>query len=1455
MPTGTQSAAPTPEQIAAAAAARRRLGLGSAERSPSPLPTAAVPTPPPSTGSSGFLGFLDAVTPEFMEPIARGAGRGLAAIDKPISDRVGFSIPDLPGPVDEIGNFLIQEATRPTNALIALGGVGAAGRVANLGFKGAKPIAGFIAPVGGSNFATRLAAETAAVGGFSGVNRLVDEQLPEGTPTSVRVALGLGTGLLGGAGATTALRSGARRAVGRDIFAPPAIGRRLRQTREEPGERIGELLKARTAEQIEVATRRELTIDDVLGESTRLRQASTGTVQQQTEVMVARAARAIDTMPDIRVDETGNEVFDGIRRLNSDVTEPAYVQEVLEYGSTRFDLTPAQERALDDIADAYTSLRTERGLFGVEVEEAALGEGQMFVSRKVLDDKTRVRVEGKGKTFKRAREFERQFPDPLLAIRAGVVYDNPLQAIEEFSERTLRDAATAHIIRLLKTHFGQTPQDRITKDLGGALASMRRKVYGRRRTLQSRAGGAKQRQQELDRLERETQQATNRLTARDEVLNALEADTLDPESLVSLVRTARASAADSRTLASKLRGVRDLLSSAKRKLSSSDRALLKKVEDLDAASRRFDKVMDKFADVEQLAKGTGFSKASRQRRSGQRQILKEMNHIEREMETIIRGSEKLDARVNSLLEDRDILEDLGRDAKAAFQESLGDITESVKLNMRLRAAELEVRAARLEEGRAVTRGQRGATRLQEQLGRVTKTKAEIDALDDEIKRIRRQWDSIQAEAAVIPEGRARLQVSVAPSLINVDFPDTDIQALTRWMDEGRIPDNQSGRITGKIRAANRVLIPLRATADISSTFNQLAAFATGNPRRFVKNFGIAIRDMLNFKHYDAYLAENAQDAAAHGVAILGRGRRATSDFEFDNWFHRVPVLNQVLGPAQRHFQAFTTRMRVDVYNDLVGANAARGNNLDDLARDEMARGLNRISGIATSRAGDIETLVEFAPNFMRSGLETVWAALASGDIDGQIARQYLRNMTMFATVTTATYAVASGRDPKEVLQPLNTAALKHGEIRLNPNFLTVRVPGVEQDVSLMGRFDSMARLFVLAADVGRGVISERDAVPLVEGIDFLARTKGSPTLTTMWNTFTGTTFTGEDPLSPSGLASEILPFSFAALVSDAESGYQVAAGGALINALGAKSNPVTPYEQLQVAAQSMFDKDLDSLTGLERDALEASLPTIAKRFKSQNERFARGGDEKAKARIENDEIDADRLTEEANLALALQAREIDSHQFSTRLDELQHDSAILKQKVFDVLDVDFLGPRSAPGKALEAWYRTFDDAKLGGTDVIDFDLRDQLEASLFLAIDAGQFGDAATARQYITERSRPIHTDPLVQQYFAAKNALSNSSYYSLRDDVFARRGRPAQAIDPRIQRYGDLVIAVDAAERAGDIRLASRLGRIQRAIDSESTRLRDRLILQQPELAEALVITGRRSATSPVIRRALRRR
>ena len=156
-------------------------------------------------------------------------------IDRPISERLGIRIPDLPGPFDEAGNLALQELTRPSTLGIALGGVGLAGKLgrgASLARQAAARSTGAqraalrglgagarvgqfaVAPVAGArglSFPTRLAAEAGTVAGFRAASEKTAESIPETAPGLFKIGAPLAVGLLGGLGGARATMGAMKR--------------------------------------------------------------------------------------------------------------------------------------------------------------------------------------------------------------------------------------------------------------------------------------------------------------------------------------------------------------------------------------------------------------------------------------------------------------------------------------------------------------------------------------------------------------------------------------------------------------------------------------------------------------------------------------------------------------------------------------------------------------------------------------------------------------------------------------------------------------------------------------------------------------------------------------------------------------------------------------------------------------------------------------------------------------------------------------------------------------------------------------------------------------------------------------------------------------------------------------------------------------------------------------------
>ena len=201
--------------------------------------------------ASGFR----AVVPEPVRDVGGNVLRTAWNVaDTPLSQRVGFKIPEMRGPLDEIGNFVTQEATRPSNYALAAASFltgGAAtpalfgsqlamrtaggraitaaarpltqrlgGSLTRAALQGSAPkramarmAGGIIEPASGlgtRGLGSRVGAEVATAAGARGAQEWADQKLEEaGASKGWRIGLGLTAGLAGGMGGAM----GSRRAL------------------------------------------------------------------------------------------------------------------------------------------------------------------------------------------------------------------------------------------------------------------------------------------------------------------------------------------------------------------------------------------------------------------------------------------------------------------------------------------------------------------------------------------------------------------------------------------------------------------------------------------------------------------------------------------------------------------------------------------------------------------------------------------------------------------------------------------------------------------------------------------------------------------------------------------------------------------------------------------------------------------------------------------------------------------------------------------------------------------------------------------------------------------------------------------------------------------------------------------------------------------------------------------
>lgn len=677
----------------------------------------------------------------------------------------------------------------------------------------------------------------------------------------------------------------------------------------------------------------------------------------------------------------------------------------------------------------------------------------------------------------------------------------------------------------------------------------------------------------------------------------------------------------------------------------------------------------------------------------------------------------------------------------------------------------------------------------------------------------------------------------APQLTNYAFSEGTAKTITEYFARGVLPENQLGKGMTALGKANRVLTPARAILDASGTFNQNAIIAATNPLMFVnslvKSFGSAVSD----KSYRSFYADPTTGEVGRYVTILGEGVSA-ADFQFGESLRRLPVIKHL----QRQFEHIGNENRKALFNDTIDVLRRNGQVIDEATKIAVGRGIDRITGIAAGKAGDIEAAALFAPNFLRSMIENVMAAATNNGIEGQIARQYLSRYVATGMTLTAMAAITQGRELKEVLNPLDPYGLKQGEIRLNPNFATVRVAG--QDVSMFGAYDSLARLAMVAGDATFRSVAEQDATQLADFFGFALRTKGSPMIAHATNFVYGSTFSGENPASMMGLVEGTIPFTFADLVQsyrEGDSPTEVGAGF-FTSFMGLKSRTQTASERRDEVARAMFnDRPFEELSGEEKQELALASPELMERVDKTLQRRAASGDVSAKARVQRADLDAERMAKETETFAAHQEGKITRQQMAEGLDKLQQEYAVRKEQTDRALGINY-EDGSLTSKAVSRYYETFKDAEIAPGQ-IDWELQSLLEAALYGDITAGKYGDPVVARKMVDERAKPLHS-PEVEWYWKNKQLIQEAGYYDLIEKVFEQnRIAASRAAGKPVATLGAFIREMAIAEASNDARQLRRMMIVQSRIDSKTSRLRKQARRKNDDLDRALVNNGRVAA------------
>lgn len=1476
--------------------------------------------PSNSPQMAGRLGSPPASDPSWWDSnlgrALSSAGRAFSFVDKPISERLGVKIGPMAGPLDEIGNFLLEEGSRPTNLLALVPGLGVASKVAKFAPRIGKA-AGIVegagkfafSPISQSanpliRYGTEIGMGAVARGGAEIAENFIGEDASTPAKVGANIAGGLAGVLLGRRVASSV----AEKTFGKDVLglANPVMSVRGKEQYGQglvgpPEKLLGEFLQVPSPDSLNNKTIRELTstggwgagAEGILSRVKRSLPSVINSLDYQAKGAFKRMGWNEDYFTlgrELTTDANGKTVEkilpDNLVKASKDKGN-AYIKDVngkfipladaIEFKS-KYALSPEQIKAIDDYNLLTGRIYNERSVFGIESKMADLETDQVFAPRLALS--SRKGTEFNADSFSNTRaapgltggpaQNERAYKTAIDGINAGIIYADPVTTFNRYATSNFENIAQTYAASL-KALSGDTANLRFTASNGPKfleqLASAREvasklidSATGKRKTAARQEVSANLLDKEYERALENSQKAGQRVLSQQDKL-AVERDffkNASPETITELHAQLRSNESARVKLAVEIgknlksvEGLKGALTVDTRELKKVFNQFEKQTAAVEKAENAVTKAQDTLAGLDNAT-----PKQVERAEIKLRTKLTELAHLEEDFlnkNISLNKAQDLNDAIALELDDAILTGKYkGEESLSQRQEFVDNLKEQRavnKGNALISRLEQGVKDANDEVGRLDREAARTGKKSAAWFKKYEATKLAVADLEGQVVTARANVDQFKDKIASIRErtrdaaaGRVGISQEVAPLLRGRDFLPEDAEVITKFFTTGLPATTQLGRASSTLKNINTQITPIRAMADMSSVLNQIGGQFFSAPAIFVKNFGKSVADLINPAAYREYAAQpSTENAVRRGIAFMGPGAR-TSDFELGSWFERVPILREL----SEHFRVFSTRNRIDMFNSLTDAATKAGKPLSAFEEEQIARSINRFTGVSTGRAGDIETLVEFAPNFLRSGIETVISATMNGGLEGQVARKYISNMVIGAEMMAVGTAMAQGRPIEEVANPFDKKAMERGEFKLNPNFGTIRVHG--QDISLFGRWDSLARMAALSNNGVANLVSGNGYEQLLKGVGQQITTKGSPLIGLAQAVGTGNTYEGNDPFSVAGAAEQILPFTVSGYASDVSRNMRTgdstgaalgnALPGAALNFFGAKARELTPFEQMNNASLGEYGKSLDEVTGVQRQALDKKFPNIALAYQDQDERLAKGGSKESKARIERKGVDTERLDNEAKAWADFQAGSSTPKQMADSLDEYQRQAVYQKQQIDESNGIEY---RATTGErsALSAYYKTFDDAsKVPGR--VDYDLRDQLEAELMADIEAGKYGDKVKAKAFIEERKVAEHA-PGADSYFKAKKYIRDAGYYDARDTAFNRfAGLAASAGGGQsIDSYGDLVQQITLITNAKGSAGAARLNAIKSRIDAVSDPIRDRMRLRDPMLDESLLLTG----------------
>jgi uncharacterized coiled-coil DUF342 family protein len=871
---------------------------------------------------------------------------------------------------------------------------------------------------------------------------------------------------------------------------------------------------------------------------------------------------------------------------------PGFSDLAENFGFYRDYMNPEQVRVMEQLRDA---LRPVQGLADeLQVPLLQFADEGFYVPRGAVSDGVELVGTGKGSgaaSFAKPRIFKTHAEGLLHAIDNGYTYPSLQQTLKAHMSDLGTRSGLKHVGRYfteaVDPYTGQrvssTAASRIPADIRATIEGTRGKIIAAKRTITGqdiRTGMAGREAGRalgtLDRAVVRTGRAGERVETASEGFTP------------NAVRDARddlaEAIADTKDFAFRMGENKVRLQQATSGLTRSERGLFDAVDELSETVAEADRFLQTAA-----SQGSVLDV-----RAAGRQADRLTNRVVKMADK----AEAAEAKVDGLIEQRQILRDLSTGARAETLAARKLERNAMDQRRTIGSLEREWRALKREQRRAANAAERAGGRLETATGRREVTTARLNELEDTMNEVRGVWQNWLRRGT--PHGTGPIDL---PTLQGQSFPAQIANAANIFLQKGFV-----GKSAEAAEVYNNFYRGIRATGDLSAPGIQGLLAMPNAPGATVDAMRVMFHSIGSEQSLGAFINKYDEVAVAWGRLTSNQWaldgiRLGGADTEMalgrtGRGLSRLPIVKQ----ANRAFGFYGDALRLQWADDILAEEMKRGIGQGRGLQEMRASGdleritdfVNNATGWSRNRSfGSLGDLLLFAPRFLNSRLTTVSKSVRgirpNAPLDQRLARRSLGRLIGSGTMLTIGVNELLGQ-PTD-FHPFLDDQFQPTYIptnNMNPNFMRIRAFG--RDWSVFGTWDSLGRAIITTAGgsivAGNDIINRRPiSVNPVESLQSL----GSGLVQTTWETISGRTFMGdevprvwEDPVDFSAyLIQAHLPFATeesGEIAQQAVTGIRerdptmvagavVAGGGELF---GVKSQPVTITERQNIARQNVM---------------------------------------------------------------------------------------------------------------------------------------------------------------------------------------------------------------------------------------------------------------------------------------------